>query len=830
MELCGRRKDGSEFSAEISLSPIRTEDGTLVASAIRDITEREQAQVALRQSEERFRLAFENAPIGTAIVGLDYRFRKVNNALCEMLGYTQQELLELTFADITYPEDIDEDLELAKQLFQGQIPNYRLEKRYITKRGQTIWVNLTASVVRAADGRPLYGLGLVENIHERKQAQDALQRSEALNRGIVEAVPAGIIHVSIDGKIVQANNQAKRILGLSFNELTRRFLADFSAETIREDRSPYPAEEYPVNLCLATKRRQGPRTFGVRRPDGAVAWIIVSAVPLFDDAGTGALRGAVATFLDITHRKSAEEALRESEEQLRLVTEHVPVSICYFDSGLRYRFINKTFEQWYKVSASELLGRPMEDFFKVTNFSHDPDFNFRRYVDEALSGKEVSFERTLYDGDGRAVHRYSTFVPHIGEGGEVKELFAHGVDITERKRAEEEKERTEAQLRQAQKLEAIGSLAGGIAHDFNNILTPIIGFADLLQGDLPKGSPEAENVARILSAGDRARDLVRQILTFSRQNERERQPVAVASVLKDALKLLRAAIPATIEIRTNIDENCGNVLGDPTQIHQVVMNLCTNAYQTMGSSGGTVEVSLTAVDVTPELARTHANLWEGPYVRLTVDDTGPGIDPSIGERIFDPFFTTKRVGEGTGLGLSVVHGIVNSHGGAITFQSELGKGTSFHVYLPGLVREAEKQSPSEEGEAPLQGREHVLLVDDEEPIVRFSQQMLEALGYRVTSTTSSLEALSLFHAEPDSFDMVLTDVTMPSMTGVDLAREMMGVRADLPIILMTGFTEFITAGQATKMGIRKLIMKPFETRKLAKTIREVLDEGKLSAV
>ena len=260
------------------------------------------------------------------------------------------------------------------------------------------------------------------------------------------------------------------------------------------------------------------------------------------------------------------------------------------------------------------------------------------------------------------------------------------------------------------------------------------------------------------------------------------------------------------------------------------MNLCTNAYQTMGSSSGTVEVSLTAVDVTPELARTHANLREGPYVTLTVDDNGPGIDPGIGERIFDPFFTTKKVGKGTGLGLSVVHGIVNSHGGAITYQSELGKGTTFHVYLPGLAREAEKQSPSQEGEAPLQGREHILLVDDEEPIIRFSQQMLEALGYRVTSRTSSLEALSLFHAEPDSFDMVILDVTMPFMTGVELAREMMGVRADLPIILMTGFTELITAGQAAKMGVRELIMKPFETRKLAKIIRKVLDEGQLSAV
>ena len=556
----------------------------------------------------------------------------------------------------------------------------------------------------------------------------------------------------------------------------------------------------------------------------------MSAVPLFDDAETGALRGAVATFLDITHRKRAEEALRESEEQLRLVTEHVPVSICYFDSGLRFRFLNRTFEQWYKVSASELLGRPMEDFFKVTNFSHDPGFNLGHHIEKALSGEVVSFERTLYEGGGKAVHRYFTYVPHIGEGGEVKGLFAHGVDITERKRAEQERERTAAQLRQAQKLEAIGSLAGGIAHDFNNILTPIIGFADLLQDDLPEGSPEAENVARILSAADRARDLVGQILTFSRQSERERGPVAIASVLKDALKLLRASIPATIEIRANIDENCGNVLGDPTEIHQVVMNLCTNAYQTMGSSSGTVEVSLTAVDVTPELARTHANLREGPYVTLTVDDNGPGIDPGIGERIFDPFFTTKKVGKGTGLGLSVVHGIVNSHGGAITYQSELGKGTTFHVYLPGLAREAEKQSPSQEGEAPLQGREHILLVDDEEPIIRFSQQMLEALGYRVTSRTSSLEALSLFHAEPDSFDMVILDVTMPFMTGVELAREMMGVRADLPIILMTGFTELITAGQAAKMGVRELIMKPFETRKLAKIIRKVLDEGQLSAV
>jgi signal transduction histidine kinase/ActR/RegA family two-component response regulator len=394
-----------------------------------------------------------------------------------------------------------------------------------------------------------------------------------------------------------------------------------------------------------------------------------------------------------------------------------------------------------------------------------------------------------------------------------------------RRRAQEEREQLTQELRQAQKMEAIGTLAGGIAHDFNNILTPIFGYTEMVQAAQPEGSKSKEHLTEVLKAANRAKDLVQQILTFSRQSEHERKPIKIDTIVKEAIKLLRSSIPTTVEIKQNIAQECGVVLADPTQIHQIVMNLCTNAYHAMREQGGILAVSLTEVEVGPEDYITDLQLAPGAYLRLEVSDTGHGMPPEILEKVFDPYFTTKKQGEGTGMGLAIVHGIVNSQDGKITAYSEPGKGTTFHVYLPCLKTET-VAIEAETSEATPGGSERILAVDDEEVIVALQKKMLESLGYKVTTMTSSIDTLKIFQSQPDNYDLLITDMTMPGMTGAELAKKVRAIRPDIPIILYTGFSELINKEKAEAMGVSKYLTKPASIKELAISTREVLDKSK----
>ena len=388
-------------------------------------------------------------------------------------------------------------------------------------------------------------------------------------------------------------------------------------------------------------------------------------------------------------------------------------------------------------------------------------------------------------------------------------------DITERKRLE-------AQLRQAQKMEAMGTLAGGIAHDFNNILSSVIGFTEIALDDVPKGSLLESNLQEVFKAGRRARGLVKQILTYSRQSELEKRPIEISPLVKETLRFLRASIPTTIEISEDIEPELETVLIDPTQINQVLINLCSNAAHAMQENGGTLEVSLANVTLDPGSKSRLHDMVPGPYIRLSVSDTGHGMNSGMRERIFDPYFTTKEKGEGTGLGLAVVHGIIKALGGTITVYSEPGEGSTFHVYLPTIESGEELETGTEES-VPI-GNERILFVDDELPIVNLGKQMLERLGYDVVTETNSIEALKLVQANPDRFDLVITDMTMPNMTGEALALELMQIRPDIPIILCTGFSWKIKEKKAKAMGIRAFLNKPLLKYEIAETIRRVLDE------
>ncbi|MCJ7539742.1 MAG: response regulator [Desulfobacterales bacterium] len=395
-------------------------------------------------------------------------------------------------------------------------------------------------------------------------------------------------------------------------------------------------------------------------------------------------------------------------------------------------------------------------------------------------------------------------------------------EIIERKQAEQDKKKFEIQLRQAHKMEAIGTLTGGIAHDFNNILGIIIGNTELALDDIPEWSPAHLNLEEIRKASLRAKDVVRQLLSFSRQTDQERKPIKLVPVIQDAIKLLRVTIPMSVDIRQNIDDTSDTIFADLTQIHQLMLNLCTNAAHAMEDTGGILEIGIKNVVLDEVSAALYPDLTTGEYVKLTISDTGPGINPEIRNRIFDPYFTTKDVGKGTGMGLSVVHGIVKSHGGVIIIDSELERGTTVSIFFQVVEKEAVEEIETEE-ELPV-GNERILFVDDEASMVYVGRYRLERLGYKIEAKTSPVEALEAFNANPDQFDLVITDMSMPQMTGDQLVKEILKTRPDMPTILCTGFSEKIDEDKAKEIGIRQYIEKPINRRDLAFMVRKVLDE------
>jgi signal transduction histidine kinase len=425
-------------------------------------------------------------------------------------------------------------------------------------------------------------------------------------------------------------------------------------------------------------------------------------------------------------------------------------------------------------------------------------------------------EAAIASGQAGMLHRFP--VESRDEIGNLAVAFNNMAIALDKRDAE--KRLLEDKLYQAQKMEAIGTLAGGIAHDFNNILGIIMGFSEIALLSAPPESKYREYLQEVFKASDRAKELVNQILTFSRKSKTEGRPMQIGMVIKEVLKMLRASLPSTIEIRQNIQRDLPSVMADPTQIYQVLMNLCANAGHAMRDKGGRLDVSLVAVSFDSQEAVPHPDLKPGKYQKLTVSDTGHGMDSTVLVRIFEPFYTTKEPGEGTGMGLAVVHGIIKTHDGAILAHSEPGKGTCFELFFPSLdgvaLSKAETNTPAPSG------NERILLVDDEEPLLKLGRKMLASFGYQVTTATNGVQALKVFRETPHQFDLVITDLTMPKMTGLDLSRNILELNADMPIILCTGFSEVIQAETAKRLGIRELAIKPIVWKDLAQVIRRAL--------
>ncbi|MBN1885158.1 MAG: PAS domain S-box protein [Candidatus Krumholzibacteriota bacterium] len=655
---------------------------------------------------------------------------------------------------------------------------------------------------------------LVINNTHRRRMQKALSESERNYREIFNgANDAILIHDDATLSIVDVNERAAVLFGFSRNEMIGKSLG-----LLFPGESPRSEDEAEKRLSLAREKTPQIFEWRARRKDGGRFWVEVTA----RRAVIGGRNRILAVARDIAERTRAKEALRESEERMSVVFDASEAGIALVDAEGRIDFANHRMARMLgHRSRGEIIGVDFRSYLHPSSLEAN-----ERTTGQLRDGSldHLLFERRFVRANGEEFWGHASVRALPGTDKSFRGMVVVVTDITERKHMEEMTARLEEQVRQAQKMEAVGTLAGGIAHDFNNILTPILGFAEMALEETEQGSLAHGDIGEVIKAGQRARALVRQILTFSRQSDADRIPVRIQSVVPDALALIRASIPPSIELVSGIDPDVGPILADPTQIQQIVMNLCINAYHAMAGSGGVLHVELEETKIASKDPAVEESLVPGPYAKLIVRDTGKGMSQAVAERVFEPYFTTKHQGEGTGLGLSVVHGIVKSCAGAISLSSEPGAGTTVTVLLPVIEPQGPEANEDEMSALPLpSGTERIMIVDDEETIIEMERKMLEGLGYRVAGFLDSEEAREAFLADPGAIDLVLTDLAMPRLTGIELAEEMLAARGDIPIILCTGYGEMVDEKRLLRVGIRELYPKPVRRRELAERIRRVLD-------
>jgi PAS domain S-box-containing protein len=499
------------------------------------------------------------------------------------------------------------------------------------------------------------------------------------------------------------------------------------------------------------------------------------------------------------------------------VAERINSSVIITDINGNIEYVNKRFSEISGYSFEEVRNKNPR-LFKSGKVNQSV---YKDLWDTILSGNDWSGELQNRSKSGNLLWENAIISPIKDPKGEITHFLAIKEDITEKKLNSEKQSELEEQLRSAQKMEAIRTLAGGIAHDFNNILAAILGYSEITMDDMPAGSIQQKNMKAIYAAGIRAKELVNQILTFSRQSEHEIKLIKVDSLIKETVKFLRSSIPTSIKIIEKINPENPMVLVDPSHIHQIVMNLCSNAYQAIGDNNGSIFITLENEKLKKENAY---NLSEGLYIKLSIRDTGKGVDALTKERIFDPFFTTKPIGDGVGLGLSVVHGIVNSLNGTVLVNSKLGEGSTFTVYLPG--QSVEKSKSEQENPVIVGGNENILLVDDDKAVAEMSKQMLESLGYNVCVQYGGMETLEVFRKKPFDYDIIISDQIMPNITGVNLSKKLLQIRPDIPIIITTGFYEKIDKKKIFRLGIKGYIEKPVIKKDIAALIRNLLNKNK----
>lgn len=828
-----------------SLIPIKdsAEKVTGLVFTLAEVTGRVLAEKELRRSEEKFRTLIENVIDWVWQVDEKGFYTYVSPQAEKLMGYAASDILGKTPFDFMSRVEAER---VGAIFFDAATRRERvlgLEDTLLAKDGSEVIFETNATPLFNAEGDLTGYMGTCRDITRRKRDDEERRLNEARLEALLQL---NDMQGSLsDDLALFALEKSTHLTGsdigfINFLSEDEQYVtqAVYTQDTLAQCELPKEQAVFEISECglwSEACRQRRPIVMNdyteehaakIGFPSGHPVLRRFVSIPVFEE-------GRVVAVAALGNKKEAydagdvrqfrlfmeglwqimrrQQAQNEKERLLSAIEQAAEMMIITDPEGA-IQYVNPAFEHVTGYSAEEVKGQNPRI---LKSGRQNPAF-YRDLWKTITEGKNWQGRFINRRKDGTLYTEEASISPVMDGKGGISNFVAVKRDITSEMNLER-------RLVQAQKMEAIGTLAGGIAHDFNNILSAMIGFTEIVEEDLPEGSRNREDLGEVITACNRARDLVKQILQFSRQGEQEVKPLRLDLIVNETLKMLRSSLPTSIEIRQSIAPNPPAVVANHTQAHQIIMNLCTNAAQAIEDEHGVIEVVLDDVQLDKDSAAGVGDLKPGRYVRLKVRDSGTGISGEIRERIFEPYFTTKKAGEGTGLGLSVVYGIVKEYGGDISVESPEGGGTTFTIYFPTSSGIETDQVTAGQEALPL-GRERILFVDDEPPIAKLGEQHLKRLGYRVTTRQSSREALELFQADPRQFDLVVTDLTMPHMTGDELALEILNIRPDIPIIMCTGYSKRLSEKQAMEIGIQAFVMKPLAQHELANTIRRVLDE------
>jgi PAS domain S-box-containing protein len=782
------------FALRLSMAPEDAQTWSRVLLSLTDITERARFEDELRRSEAHLQLVIDAVPALIAYIDLDRRYRWGNETFRDWLGVDPRAAGGLDVRSALGEESWQIVEPYLGRAFHGERVSFEQQLTY--PAGGRRWVNVTYTPDLDDDGKVRGVVVLTLDIGQAKRIEAELREKEERHRLALDAAALGTWQHDIAQGVVHLDARAQLHYGFDRPEVR--------IEEILARIHPEDLETFTRAVALAassTGRGRYHAQYRLMHPEGSIRWLAAHAqVQLIGEGGAQHPR-ATGTSLDITESKRTEEQMRLQAAAL----ESAANGIVIVDRSGTIQWVNAAFTRLTGYLPSEAIGQNPRI---LRSGMQDRGF-YEKLWTTILAGQVWHGEVVNRRKDGSLYTEEMTITPVRSGNGEISHFIAIKQDVSQRIRAEQERQQLEARLGMSQKLEALGTLAGGVAHDFNNILGAIMGNAELAAQDVAPQHPVQQSLIEIRKASQRAKELVQRILAFSRQQPAEQKVIALCPVIKESVDLLRASIPAGTVIEVRCDDETPDVLADATQVEQAIVNLCTNAWQAMPGGVGRIEISIDAA-VPDQATSAQGALRDKPWARITVKDNGCGMDKETVDRIYEPFFTTKPPGQGTGLGLSVVHGIVQGHGGVIDVASQPGAGTTFTIYLPpaGAPSSRITALPQHPGEHATGHGEHVLYLDDEEPLVLLVTRALERLGYRVSGFTEPQAALAALKADPTDFDVVVTDLNMPGGSGLHVAREIAQLRPDLPVILASGYITDELREEAPRAGVKQLIYKP----------------------
>ena len=803
---------------------------------------RKDGEQALRESEERYRSVFDNVAIGIDVVDDKGRFLQVNGALAHILGYSEEELLNLTILDLTHPEDIENSESRYQKLVKGETDSYRFEKRYVRKNGNVIWADVSVSPVRGPDGVRVATVGVIADITERKEAEKRIRLNEARLQSLHDI--AQYKAESTQDLLDFALNEAIKLTGsrigyiYHYDEECRLFeLNTWSKEVMKqcevaEPQTLYELEKTGIWGEAVRQRRpivvndfQAPNPLKKGCPEGHVELRTFMTIPVFVGERVVAVIGMgnkdsdyddsdvrqLSLLMDSVWRIIQAKRVEAQQRRLATAVEHAAEGVMITDIDGTIEYVNDACVRMTGYEKEDLLGRNP----RILRSGEQDEAFYREFWQTIASGSVWTGKIMNRKKDGTSYMAELTVSPVRDSSGLVVNFVALTRDITQHLELSK-------QLFQAQKMEAVGTLAGGVAHDFNNVLQVALGFSELILEDEELPKHYRADLQKIYESAKRGADLVQRLLTFSRKTEIEPQPLNLNSRITDLQKMLDRTLPKMIAIQLLLDRRLSSINADKTQIDQVIMNLAVNARDAM-PDGGKLIFETSDVVLDEEYARMHVDAKPGPHVLLAVTDTGSGIDKDALEHIFEPFYTTKGVGEGTGLGLAMVHGIVQQHGGHVRCYSEPGQGTTFKIYFPALVSAEEKEEIIVR-KMPRGGQETILLVDDDELIRDLGSRILSKSGYKVITASNGKEALDVYERRGSEIALVILDLIMPEMGGKQCLEGLLSLDPAVKVVIASGFSADGQTKDTLAAGAKGFINKPYDIRQMLEVVRAVLDE------